>query len=338
MNHLLMIGMNFHTYEDEIVRCLGDLGFFVDKITDQPKRSHGYGLIPAKLREQDSIQFQKKQLQKLNKSYDIVLVFVGRFLHKFFLEELRKKNPNAKFILYLWDDLARVENYYEVKDCYDEIITFELKDALKLNLRFIPLYYMPDYCVQNNNKLYDICTVSSEHSDRIEIMRSLIQSNTDGMLFNFRIFALWKSYIKYILSGKKKIDESNGLFYTTKSATIPETSRLMSESRAILDIQHFTQKGLTNRTLEALGAKIKLVTTNEEVQYYDFYNPKNIYIMDRNNPQLDIGFLRSTYEEVPKDIYEKYSLRAWLEDILFNTKQYYLNIGWEEAKKLLIKD
>jgi len=333
-----MIGMNFHTYEDEIIKCISEMGFSVDKITDQPNRTHGYGLLPVKIREQDTVLFLKKQLKHLNKSYDIVLVFVGRKLQKFFLEELRKRNPNAKFILYLWDDLARVKNYYEVKDCYDEIITFELEDALKLNLRFVPLYYMPEYCVRKTNKTYDLCTISSEHSDRIGIMRSLIKSNTDGMLFNFRILALWKSYIKYILSGRKKEDEKNGLLYTTKSATIPETAKLMSESRAILDIQHFSQKGLTNRTLEALGAGIKLVTTNEEVKYYDFYNPNNICIIDRDDPKIDINFLRSPYEEVQKDIYDKYSLKAWLEDILYNTKKYYLNLDWEEVKKQIIKE
>ena len=47
---------------------------------------------------------------------------------------------------------------------------------------------------------------------------------------------------------------------------------------------------------------------------YDFYNPKNIYIYD-GEFDFENEFFKSDYEELPKDIYEKYSLRGFLKQI-----------------------
>ena len=86
-------------------------------------------------------------------------------------------------------------------------------------------------------------------------------------------------------------------------------------SRIQLDIQHPNQTGLTMRTIETLGAKKKLITTNHLVKEYDFYRPENILIVDRDNPIIDVEFLKSQWKEIPNDVYEKYSLRSWLNAI-----------------------
>lgn len=68
--------------------------------------------------------------------------------------------------------------------------------------------------------------------------------------------------------------------------------------------------------MEALGAKRKLITTNSDVEFYDFYNPTNILIVDRNNPVINTEFLNSEYSELPDEIYEKYSINSWIEKLL----------------------
>ena len=45
---------------------------------------------------------------------------------------------------------------------------------------------------------------------------------------------------------------------------------------------------------------------------YDFYTPENICIIDRNHPKVPNGFLESVYKEIPKNVYERYSLKNWL--------------------------
>ena len=55
-----------------------------------------------------------------------------------------------------------------------------------------------------------------------------------------------------------------------------EIISLISKSKAILDINHPSQVGLTMRTFETLGANKKLITTNENIKIYDFFDKENI--------------------------------------------------------------
>lgn len=86
-------------------------------------------------------------------------------------------------------------------------------------------------------------------------------------------------------------------------------------SRCVLDSAQAGQLGLTIRVLEALGAKKKLITTNEDIVNYDFYRPENIYVYE-GKIDLDNVFFKSKYVELEEDIYKKYSLQSWLTEII----------------------
>jgi hypothetical protein len=70
------------------------------------------------------------------------------------------------------------------------------------------------------------------------------------------------------------------------------------------------------RTLEVLGARRKLITTNAEVVHYDFYDPKNILVVDRENLKIPPDFLKSEFRPLPDFIYQKYSLKGFLIELL----------------------
>ena len=82
--------------------------------------------------------------------------------------------------------------------------------------------------------------------------------------------------------------------------------------KCVIDIESPTQNGLTMRTIEMIGLKKKLITTNKDIVNYDFYNPNNILVCDRDNFKIDKSFIETPYEELAKEIYEKYSLKGWL--------------------------
>jgi hypothetical protein len=69
------------------------------------------------------------------------------------------------------------------------------------------------------------------------------------------------------------------------------------------------------RTLEVLGARRKLITTNATIKDYDFYNENNIFILDRENPVISAEFIKTKYQEVDRDLYLKYSLEYWLNEV-----------------------
>ena len=70
------------------------------------------------------------------------------------------------------------------------------------------------------------------------------------------------------------------------------------------------------RTIEMIGMNKKIITTNQTIKEYDFYNPNNICVIDRNNININTNFFDAQYEPLSDQIYIKYSLEQWIKDIL----------------------
>ena len=90
----------------------------------------------------------------------------------------------------------------------------------------------------------------------------------------------------------------------------------IKKSKVLLDVNRNGQEGLTFRVLESLGLNKKLITTNSDIINYDFYNPNNILVINEKKPVIPISFFETNYEEIPKEIFEKYTLEGWVEKIL----------------------
>lgn len=86
-------------------------------------------------------------------------------------------------------------------------------------------------------------------------------------------------------------------------------------SRCSLDIQFKHQSGITTRAIEALPAKTKILTNNENIKLYDFYRPENIMIIDPSRPKIDKAWLREPFADVDEDILRRYSITAWVEEV-----------------------
>jgi hypothetical protein len=69
------------------------------------------------------------------------------------------------------------------------------------------------------------------------------------------------------------------------------------------------------RTFEVLGKEKKLITTNKNIEDYDFYHTSNILVIDRLNPAVDKNFIDVDYQRLPLNIYYKYSIDGLLKDI-----------------------
>jgi len=97
-----------------------------------------------------------------------------------------------------------------------------------------------------------------------------------------------------------------------------DAANLMAKSKAALDMQSPTQTGLTMRTIEVFGAKRKLITTNQQIRKYDFFNENNIMLIDLNFKEINLAFFETPFQEIPKEIYEKYSLNYWIDEVFAN--------------------
>lgn len=321
--------MNFYNYEVKIKEELKKLGHIVDLICDVPDNFTTVSKLCNKKYVYSYVQKHQKKLlkQRENENYDLVLVIVGRFLTTDFFETLKNRNKATRFVLYLWDDVARVENFEAVKEYYDAVFSFDPIDCKNEGFQFLPLFYTDEFMPDNRAKKYDIYSAVSEHSDRIHIIKQIITQNENKKLLffiNMGRYGYMKWKINKFLKKQSDIPEMN---YVPSPIDKQANIEYMKDSVAILDIQFSTQKGLTIRTLESLACKTKLITTNQTIKLYDFYNPNNIYVLDRENPKMDWGFLDLPYCDNPQEIYEKYSLKEWTTNIIAERENTFLMDG-----------
>jgi hypothetical protein len=75
------------------------------------------------------------------------------------------------------------------------------------------------------------------------------------------------------------------------------------------------QYGLSFRVLKLWLWK-KIITDNEAIKTYDFYNPNNILILNENISNLDKAFFEKPYEKIPDEIYYRYTLDSWVNKVL----------------------
>ena len=325
----LLIGKPFFDYHIKIADELTRLGYSTQFYSDTPKNHLAVRKLFGVQGEQRMIQaYQKKELYKcLTEKYDLILVLVGRYLTASFLKNLKAKNPDSRLVLYLWDDIARVENFKEVRKCYDAIYSFDLNDCEKNEeFVFLPLFYSHEFTQTGTEKSIDIYGSFSEHSGRKRIATEVcLRGLKCGVKCRFILFPGRYKYVTDYLRNKK-IEKKTGkrVSFVLKPLNGVQNAELVRKSRALLDVQYPSQNGLTMRSIESIGADVKLITTNANIKRYDFYPYGNCLVMDRDNPAIDLSFIRKPFQPLPKEIKEKYSITSWAEVITGKREQNYL--------------
>ena len=242
----------------------------------------------------------------------------------FFIEELKALNPEIVMIYYNYDSFKNNPNAQSILKYFDKKFTFDKKDALDYKINFRPLFFSKEYEEINdihNGFEYETMFVGTAHTDRYiisEKVKSWCEKN------KYRSYTFYYSPSKSVFYFKKRFDKTFKTFdinkITFKSLQHSEIINLYKKSKAVLDINHPFQTGLTMRTFEALGAGRKLITTNPYVKEYPFYNPQNILEIDRENVILNKDFFETDFVKMDTESLHKMSLDGWI-DCLFNKEQ-----------------
>lgn len=321
---VLLISPVFFNYYKEMINSLTSMGAEVDWFDERPSNSF---FAKAILRVNDNLikyninKYYSNIIETIkNKTYDYILIVKPEGITVEVIEKLKKLNPNAKVVIELWDSLANNKAALEKLQHVHKVFSFDKDDCKKYNLNFRPLFYINKYknlAGKDDKNQYDLLFIGTVHSDRYKVLVNLRNKlETAGLKVYFYMYIPYKAM--YI--GKKVLFReflgSSIEDFKFKPLPQDEIVELVGKSKVVLDIQHPKQTGLTMRTIEMLGADKKLITTNESVKDYDFYNQSNIQVVDRNISNLDLEFFNSKYEVVPNEIKERYSLESWLLELL----------------------
>lgn len=285
-------------------KCKG-LYYFIDKCSQ--------GNFSKKVNNQR----QEKFFSKIkNIEYDYIFVLVGRELNIDAYKIFVHKQKKAIKILYLWDDIKRIKEFFYLKDEFDRIYTFDKNDSIKYNLSFLPLFYNNAYIYKNEKKIYDFSIIGFLHSDRENVLKKILTLNFKKDVIWYALLKTTRKHRIMDIINSKKYEKKFYLNYKTLS--MKETANIIKKSKITIDIPHPGQTGLSIRTFEALAAHTKIITTNENITEYDFFNMSNICVIDRNNPIIDENFLKQDF--IPIFNFDKYSIENWVKFIFYEEK------------------
>lgn len=329
--NVLMICPGFFGYREAIAREIENLGFSVD-VYDE--RLEGGFWAKAMIRLNCRLYYPVIEkyygrivAENRHKDYAYIFVVKGEAITPRVMQQLRQTWPRAEFVLYLWDSVKNVPQGQTRLGWYDRVLTFDPEDAKAYGLQFRPLFFSREFSgiPSGGENTYAVAFIGTAHSIRPRVIHQLTQQcqSLGKKIFAYQYCPYPAVYWKGVLTNRNfRYLKPSQVHYTPLSKE--EIREIYSKSSCVLDVEHVQQTGLTMRTIELVGMGKKIITTNFRVREYDFYDPNNIYILDKDEPWLDPAFLEAQYRPIPGEIRQRYSIEAFVRDI-FNVRERYEN-------------
>lgn len=272
-------------------------------------------------------------IEQIRDGFDFLFVINGCSFDPYLLELLRRDNPKIKTCLYLWDT-NRFYDYFRNVRYFDKVLTFDYEDSRKLGSNtFLPFYWIHSNDDKKYCKEYDISIIGTNHDGRYELL-STIKPQLDKFNVKYlfkvcqliqkkpRLFPLMK--IKLLLMKREDIllwwkialgqiedDLISRTYYT-----IDEINSIMLKSKCILDTDRESQTGTTPRVIWALALGKKIISTNTNLKKMPFFDEKQIMIIDRINPQININFIKEDIKFETNDYIFNLRIDKWVKRIL----------------------
>jgi hypothetical protein len=318
---VLLICPMFFSYHKSIVQNLESRGLRVtwwnDRVSDSPLYKIALRLIPCLIGSLSTRGFLNRIACLNTTRITQVLVIKGEGLSPASVRALRKALPTARFVYYLWDAVENVRGAVRIAPLFDNVATFDPVDARRFGWVHRPLFarQLADQAAEAASA-WDLVFIGTLHSDRLRVLQRLLARSGAGL----RTFAFGFIPGRLMWAIRHLTDPAMWRKENVHVSTMPMASDavrdIVNAARAVVDIEHPRQRGLTMRTIETLLAGRKLVTTNRYIVDSDLYHPSRICVVARKAPIVSQGFLMSDFVPLKPTVMRHYSLSGWVDELL----------------------
>jgi len=322
---VLYMGTPIFNYSKKIISEFEEQGYSVDYYNDRPSES---SFVKGVIKVRRSLMgiliqryFEKIMSETKGKNYDLVFIVNCKVFTPVMIQQLRDSQKSARFVLYMWDSFTLYPKSKELLSYFDKAYSFDLDDCSNNDeLTFMPLFFYKEIEEIGQIKFKeiecDIVSVCTAHPNRYKTMHELFPTLESIGIHVFSYMFLNRLQYLYSKMFAPEFKGAKSSEFKFKPLSEQENLDVLKKSNTVFDMQHNMQSGLTMRTIETLGAKRKMITTNSNIKKYDFYNANNIFVMDKNNLSGIEKFIKQEYQPISEDIYRKYSLHSWVETII----------------------
>ena len=315
---ICVISFDFWGYDAHIVETLKEKGIEANHIKIGAVSYENFGerltnffskvFLGKNLKYQKRQKFVIEQLDKLGHQDQILVLNADTFDHSTL--EYMKKSTN-RFITFLYDNLDR----FPVQDklhFFDKIYSFDDKDIEKHEFERLTNYnYLPFLSQEKQNPSEDALYITSYDKKRIKQLE-ILSRKFEELRLKFDLYVIGKKSWKNQLM---KPFSKNKIVFTRKRINHENLPEFYKRTKVILDLMRENQYGLSFRVFEAMALEKKIITDNEKIKNYDFYNPNNILVLNKDFSNITKEFFETPYQSLPEEIYKKYTLEKWVERV-----------------------
>lgn len=315
---ICVISFDFWGYDAHIVETLKEKGIEANHIKIGAVSYENFGerltnlfskvFLGKNLKYQKRQKFVIEQLDKLGYQDQILVLNADTFDHSTL--EYMKKSTN-RFITFLYDNLDRCP-VQDKLHFFDKIYSFDDKDIEKHGFERLTNYnYLPFLSQEKQNPSEDALYITSYDKKRIKQL-DILSQKFEELRLKFDLYVIGKKSWKNQLM---KPFSKNKIVFTRKRINHENLPKFYKRTKVILDLMRENQYGLSFRVFEAMALEKKIITDNEKIKNYDFYNPNNILVLNKDFSNITKEFFETPYQSLPEEIYKKYTLEKWVERV-----------------------
>ena len=315
---ICVISFDFWGYDAHIVETLKEKGIEANHIKIGAVSYKNFGerltnffskvFLDKNLKYQKRQKFVIEQLDKLGHQDQILVLNADTFDHST-LEYMKKCTD--RFITFLYDNLDRCP-VQDKLHFFDKIYSFDDKDIEKHGFERLTNYnYLPFLSQEKQNPSEDALYITSYDKKRIKQL-DILSQKFEELRLKFDLYVIGKKSWKNQLM---KPFSKNKIVFTRKRINHENLPEFYKRTKVILDLMRKNQYGLSFRVFEAMALEKKIITDNEKIKNYDFYNPNNILVLNKDFSNITKEFFETPYQSLPEEIYKKYTLEKWVERV-----------------------
>lgn len=243
---------------------------------------------------------------------DQILIINPELIEKEY--HLKIKSFTKKYVAYLYDSVERCPVEHLLDGIFDEIYSFDKNDIQQYGFKETTNYnYIEKQPVSKKENIKNQVLYIASFDKRLEKVMVLKEA-FKRINVSFRFIIVGKKTTLHKLKNRFSNTISD-LELRRKRIDQEDLKTLYKETKVVLDIVRENQTGLSFRVFEAMAFEKKLITNNNNIVDYNFYNPNNILVINNENYNFDKSFFETEYEPLPEQIFEQYTIDSWIKKV-----------------------
>ena len=318
---ICLISFDFWHYDEHIVHKLKEKGIEATHINIGSFTHKNFGArvqnACSKVFLGKNLKYEKRQnfiidsLKKIGKQ-DQILVINPESIEARVHEVIRQYTD--KNIAYLYDSMTRNPAKH-ILHYFDTVYSFDDEDVKNFGFQKITNYNYLDYKPSATTKpALDLFYITSYDRSRICSLIKLF-TQTQSLELKAKVIIAgkkgWKNKLKQVF----KKEHCDKVSFQRNNISHKKMLEHYKDSKVILDLMRDHQIGLSFRVFEAMALEKKIITNNQNIKNYSFYNPNNILILNESFSNINKDFFNTPYQSLKEDVYNQYTLENWVNTV-----------------------